>query len=262
MVEEKDMKKVMVSIIECLEPFKKATTVMERALIKLREPMEELAKNYAKFQQNLIQNMVIPMSKVVSKLAGMVCKIPYIELANELEKIDEAKKQEIRKDLTAFIETESIMQKDQDNKHLATQITNISIEITCGTQSVRKKKNLFQRFLGLLMKLFEFAVFPIVLFIIQPYYEQYINSIPEKTIIEQSFIEISQIKQLEEMECDYRVVNHNTNLYTSAKLTNVLQHLETGDILIVLEINGKLLKVQDYQTGNVGYIRKKYTEKR
>lgn len=244
-------------------PAVELTTAVKAMYSNFYDTLDALTYNYKKIQYSF-QNIVKPLSSLVSdyynKINSFNITVPYVKLFEILNELKPEEKETIKKELKEFKEKENV--KTISDNDISTEIENISNEIAYSKKSVRYKKNLFQKFFGLLLKIFGNVLLPLVLFLVQPYYEQYVDSIPDKIVIEQSFDEISQIKQEQEVEHEYRVVNHNTNLYTTAKLTNVLQHLETGDILIVLEVNGKLLKVQDYQTGNIGYIRKKYNETR
>lgn len=256
-------KTVLNEMAKSLKPAVEFLDSSIRMYSEIYEITKYLAYYYEKIQYNY-QNIIKPLSVIINEYYNMTkllnFQVPLIQIFEKLNQLEPEKKEKIKKELKEFEKKENVCVKNDDD--ISTEITNISNEIVYSGKSTRYKKNLFQRFVGLLLKIFEVVLLPFVLFLIQPYYEQYIESIPEKTVIEQSFDEIYQIKQEQEVEYDYRVVNHNTNLYTSVKLTSVLQQLEIGDILIVLETNGKLLKVQDYQTGNIGYIRKKYTEKR
>lgn len=127
--------------------------------------------------------------------------------------------------------------------------------------STRKKRCLLNRFILLISKIGISGLLSIILFVCQPFYNNLFNVTPQQVVINESMKEIEQIREEEKITQEMRVIIKKTYIYESKKLNRIIEQLEIGDIVIIEENNNTLLKVRNYQTGTIGYIRKKYAKK-
>ena len=152
--------------------------------------------------------------------------------------------------ISNYIDTNITKENFKDN------VVKITETISEEPVSTRKKRKWFERLFYILKK----CGLTLIIFLISPLYNQLYEITPNQQIIYESLQEIEQIKNEEGITNELRVITKDTYIYKGKKLKQIIFKLQVGDIVEVLENNNKLLKVKEYQTGKIGWIRKKYTK--
>lgn len=231
--------------------------IISASVNKIMEPLSKIVENYKKSLEP-INRMLDSFYKCYDTTI-----LPNINsLAESFKSMNLDKFVNLFASVQTYAKENDLPQIDnQDYKEFSKELVMIPQEIANTNLSTRKKKNLFLRFIELLLKCIAGNALTLILFFCQPYYDNLFVETPQQTLIYESLEEIKQIQEEENIQNELRVIKHKTYIYNSINLTSIIAKVEIGDIMIVLENDKPILKVQDYQTGVVGYIRKKYTIK-
>lgn len=240
---------------KCLENI----TNLSKVISKSMQPIIDYTNRfhgYTNIITNAFGNMqhINALSSILSNLSETLKQINIVDFKL------------LTKSISNFAKENSLNIKITNPKDISYDVTAQELQlipekIAENKISTRKKRCLLNRFIFIISKIGISGLLSIILFICQPFYNNLFNITPQQIVINESMKEIEQIREEEKITQEMRVIIKKTYIYESKKLNRIIEQLEIGDIVIVEENSKTILKVRNYQTGAIGYIRKKYAKK-
>lgn len=230
--------------------------------------VSEINKTYQNISKMILETIQIdPLLKQAQEILNQPVDTA-IKIKDEFSKIDFDSLNTFYTQMQDILTNININYHIKIDKHNENKPSEIISNVKAVTEEITENKNISSRqkkkwlikFFELIKKYFAGIILPFLLFILQPMYDKVFNETPYQQIIYESLQEIEQIKNEEGITNELRVITKDTYIYKGKKLKQIIFKLQVGDIVEVLENNNKLLKVKEYQTGKIGWIRKKYTK--
>ena len=239
---------IMQSISKLVENFRKQQVEITKTMQPIFETVAKLTENLQPTYRAINQIM----SNIPNNFGNISTAIEQVIQSLDLDTIKMASE-----NLNAILKDNNLKTLPNSKEGLSEGLLDLPKEINYTNFTTRKRRHIIRNIVVFLVKNGLETLLTIILFLFAPLYSQNFN--PNQYYIRESMQEIEQIKQEEGIEQELRVITKRTYIYKGVKMRKILQQLEVGDIVIVLEANKEKLKIQDYQTGIVGYITKKYS---